>query len=52
MSAAYQGLGRAGRPLYLKYCSACHGPEGKGDGVVSAATDRVGIRLAQHCVER
>jgi mono/diheme cytochrome c family protein len=21
--------------LYLKYCSACHGSEGKGDGVVS-----------------
>lgn len=20
---------------YLKYCSACHGPDGKGDGVVS-----------------
>lgn len=25
----------AGRQLYLRYCSACHGPEGKGDGVVS-----------------
>jgi mono/diheme cytochrome c family protein len=23
-----------GRPLYLQYCSACHGPEAKGDGVV------------------
>jgi hypothetical protein len=21
------------RALYLRYCSACHGPEGKGDGV-------------------
>ena len=24
-----------GKWLYLKYCSACHGPEGKGDGVAS-----------------
>ena len=24
-----------GRQLYLKYCSACHGEAGKGDGVVS-----------------
>ena len=25
----------AGRWLYLKYCSACHGSDGKGDGVAS-----------------
>lgn len=25
-----------GRAAYLKYCSACHGPEGKGDGVVAS----------------
>lgn len=25
----------AGQRLYLQYCSACHGPTGKGDGVVS-----------------
>ena len=25
----------AGQRLYLKYCGACHGLEGKGDGVVS-----------------
>lgn len=24
-----------GRAAYLRYCSACHGTEGKGDGVVS-----------------
>jgi mono/diheme cytochrome c family protein len=24
-----------GKPLYLRYCSACHGPGGKGDGIVS-----------------
>jgi mono/diheme cytochrome c family protein len=23
-----------GRPLYVKYCGSCHGPGGKGDGVV------------------
>jgi len=23
-----------GRQLYLKYCSACHGPQARGDGVV------------------
>lgn len=22
-----------GRAMYLKYCGACHGPQGKGDGV-------------------
>lgn len=22
-----------GRPLYLRYCGACHGPSGKGDGI-------------------
>lgn len=26
---------RHDRNLYLRYCSACHGSEGKGDGVVS-----------------
>lgn len=26
-----------GQAAYLKYCSACHGAEGKGDGVVSGA---------------
>jgi mono/diheme cytochrome c family protein len=25
----------AGRRLYLQYCSACHGPDARGDGVVS-----------------
>jgi mono/diheme cytochrome c family protein len=25
-----------GRQLYLRYCSACHGPEGKGDGVAGS----------------
>ena len=24
-----------GKQMYLRYCSACHGPGGKGDGVVS-----------------
>ena len=26
-----------GRAAYLKYCSACHGADGKGDGVASSA---------------
>jgi len=25
-----------GRQLYLQYCSACHGPEAKGDGVAGS----------------
>ena len=25
-----------GRQLYLKYCSACHGPQAKGDGVAGS----------------
>jgi len=29
----------SGQKLYLKYCSACHGPTGKGDGVVSSMMD-------------
>ena len=24
-----------GKKLYARYCAACHGPDGKGDGVVS-----------------
>ena len=27
----------AGRPLYLRYCAACHGREGRGDGPVAPA---------------
>jgi mono/diheme cytochrome c family protein len=27
------GDDHVGRSLYLQYCGACHGPEGKGDGV-------------------
>ncbi|MFN8545826.1 MAG: c-type cytochrome [Candidatus Binatia bacterium] len=26
----------ANRALYLRYCGACHGPQGKGDGVASS----------------
>jgi mono/diheme cytochrome c family protein len=25
----------AGRAVYLRYCSACHGSDGKGDGIVA-----------------
>jgi mono/diheme cytochrome c family protein len=27
---------KSGRPLYLRYCGACHGPQAKGDGVASS----------------
>lgn len=29
----------SGQKLYLRYCSACHGPTGNGDGVVSSMMD-------------
>ncbi|MEO8601343.1 MAG: c-type cytochrome [bacterium] len=28
-------MNAAGRQLYLRYCSACHGEEAKGDGIVA-----------------
>ena len=36
-SATRAGAGEdvEGRQLYLRYCGACHGPEGKGDGIVA-----------------
>jgi mono/diheme cytochrome c family protein len=33
--AAAAGEADPGKALYLKYCGACHGPTGKGDGIVS-----------------
>lgn len=33
------GPSEAGKQLYMQYCSACHGAEGKGDGVVSGLMD-------------
>jgi cytochrome c oxidase cbb3-type subunit 3 len=35
-AAAAQGDPKAGRELYNKWCSSCHGVAGKGDGPVSA----------------
>ena len=36
LPAAYAaGNDSPGKQMYLKYCSACHGESGKGDGVVS-----------------
>jgi mono/diheme cytochrome c family protein len=29
----------AGKEIYLKYCSTCHGEKGKGDGPASASLD-------------
>ncbi len=36
-----------GRAAYLKYCGACHGPEGKGDGVVATVLRPKPIDLTQ-----
>jgi mono/diheme cytochrome c family protein len=33
MPARAAGTEHPGEGLYLRYCGACHGPEGKGDGV-------------------
>ena len=33
--AAAEPAAGQGQRLYLQYCSACHGPDAKGDGVVS-----------------
>jgi len=35
-SAALGGETNTGRDLYLKYCSSCHGADGKGKGPVSS----------------
>ena len=35
-AAAAQGDAKAGRELYNKWCSSCHGAGGKGDGPVAA----------------
>ena len=41
LSAASQGhavdLAGAGKDMYLRYCAACHGSSGRGDGPVSGA---------------
>ena len=34
-AAAAAEHGSAGKTLYLRHCSACHGASGRGDGVVS-----------------
>jgi mono/diheme cytochrome c family protein len=36
-----------GHTLYLRYCSACHGPTGKGDGIVSGLMRPQPINLTQ-----
>lgn len=36
-----------GHKLYLRYCSACHGPDGKGDGIVSGLMRPQPIDLTQ-----
>src|SRR5512134_1101311 len=37
----------ASKELYLKYCGACHGPEGKGDGVAGTFMRPKPIDLTQ-----
>ena len=35
LAVAASAADQAGEVAYRRYCSACHGPDGKGDGVVS-----------------
>ena len=37
----------AGRTLYRRYCAACHGPEGRGDGPVAPALGEKPTDLSQ-----
>ncbi len=37
--AAEKGDAAKGKTVYDNYCAACHGPEGKGDGVAAQALD-------------
>jgi mono/diheme cytochrome c family protein len=37
----------AGRPLYLRYCAACHGRQGRGDGPVAPALGEKPTDLTQ-----
>ncbi|MGH7789180.1 MAG: c-type cytochrome [Candidatus Binatia bacterium] len=37
----------ASRAAYLKYCSACHGEDGRGDGIVATAMRPKPIDLTQ-----
>lgn len=38
-SAEEKGDAAKGKETYTNMCAACHGPEGKGDGVAAAALD-------------
>lgn len=35
-SSGWAGEADQGREMYLKYCSSCHGKDGRGNGVVSS----------------
>jgi mono/diheme cytochrome c family protein len=47
------GFARAAEPddpsrsVYLRYCGACHGPGGKGDGIVASILEKKPIDLTQ-----
>ena len=42
--AATPGSVAAGAAAYTRYCAACHGPTGRGDGALAAATAAYGAR--------
>ena len=42
----------SGEALYLQYCSACHGPDAKGDGPVAAVLKKKPVDLTRIAARR
>ena len=45
--ATVYGADKTGRTLYLRYCAACHGRSGQGDGAVAPALGQQPTNLTQ-----